>query len=339
MDEGDIISGCMPEVPGSKYCPVKSFESYVNHLSPMMDNLWQYPKTIEEAHGSNVWYKNKKIGPNPLAAFMSRMSHDADLSKLYTNHSIWVTGTTFFLRNKFSPKQVMAITGHKSLNSLTIYQKVSTDEKLAMGFSMNYYLQADTINNFVQEQQNPAPIQSSKAITLAAHPTIEANIEPKQGTSANPNLAVVPFESEDPLLDSPDFNLDEILETIENQNTVQTQEVEANSVTRKTTSIVQRQMTKRSPQIPLFNNCTIGTLNITINKWIYLWNFPSLKTFCKKNIVHNYLWKIYFYLLNVTEQFIIVSYINVFSFQIFVFKKFYHLTKMFYCVTCSFQFE
>ena len=37
----------------------------------------------------------------------------------------------------------MSIVGHKSCNSLTIYQKVSTDEKLTMAYAMSSYLQSN----------------------------------------------------------------------------------------------------------------------------------------------------------------------------------------------------
>ena len=34
----------MPEMKGNRHCPVSSFESYMNHLSPKSNNLWQTPK-------------------------------------------------------------------------------------------------------------------------------------------------------------------------------------------------------------------------------------------------------------------------------------------------------
>ncbi len=65
----------------------------------------------------------------PLQAF--------PLSRVYTNHSIRVTAATFLKCNKFSDNQIMAITGHHSVTSLSLYEKVSTEEKLLMGKAMN----------------------------------------------------------------------------------------------------------------------------------------------------------------------------------------------------------
>ena len=268
MDQGQIISAYMPEIPFNRYCHVATYLKYASHLSPLMAYLWQYPKTKEEVEESLVWYHNRKIGANPLASFMSRMSHEADLSRVYTNHSIRVTGMTFLMRNNFQPKQVMAITGHKSLNSLPFYQKVSADEKLAMAFSMSYYLQCNTPGNNQniqkelqnKDQQNDLPITAPKNVT-------ETIVNPQEASTGESNkYAVVPFENEDPLLDSLDFNIEALLETIENENNIQTQEVTCGNITKTTTKIMERQTTKKSPQIPIFNNCKIGTMNITINK-------------------------------------------------------------------------
>ena len=107
--------------------------------------LWQQPKELSELMDTDLWYKLKKLGPNPLISFMSRILHSADLPRVYTHYSIRAAGTTFLHCNNFSSKQVMSITDHKSLNSLAIYEKVSTNEKLAMGMSINYYLQSDDI--------------------------------------------------------------------------------------------------------------------------------------------------------------------------------------------------
>ena len=142
MDMTDIQTACMVKLPDSRLCPVKSFMKYKEHLSPLMNDFWQQAKN-KNWEDSDVWYMNRKLGANTLSGFMSNLSHNADLSKMYTNHSIRVTGTTYLTRKEFTPKQIMSITGHKSLNSLAIYQKVSTDEKLSMAYAMSSYLQSD----------------------------------------------------------------------------------------------------------------------------------------------------------------------------------------------------
>ena len=294
LDMAHTQTACMPEVKGSKFCPVSSYLKYLSHLNPLIPNLWQYPKENEKWLTSEVWYTNKPIGANLLASFMSRMSHIADLSQSYTNHSIRVTGTTYLTRSHFSANQIMAITGHKSINSLAIYQKVSTDEKLAMAYAMSCYLQA--IKSSVQPTASlGAPVQPTASITANTQEKINSEKalvplnanskeKPKTVTPSTCNeiavttheletsttkntKQIVQFESEDPFEDAeiPDFDLGEIMETIEKEQTLALTQTSGPTTT--TNMMHQRQFYKKTrPQIPVFNNCKIGNINITINK-------------------------------------------------------------------------
>ena len=305
MDQSGLITACMPEIPGNRFCPVQSFRKYLSKLHPRCDSLWQYPK--ETINDVDIWFKPLKIGPNPLSEFMSRLSHSADLSRVYTNHSIRVTGMTFLARNNFSPKQIMAITGHKSVNSLAIYQKVSNSEKLQMGWCMNYYINCDKPQTYEPHRNIPIvpAIETNQTMPIAipvqgppsAPPLIPHKIHentmpqeqqlqfqqtttttfekeiiretvtttpPLQPIQDNSNL-IVPyehniFEEEDPLLDSPNFDLESILKSVEKENTT------VQSQTSSATTIMQRQKVKSSPQLPIFNNCKIGNINIHIHK-------------------------------------------------------------------------
>ena len=153
---------------------------------------------------------------------MSKMSHKADLSMVYTNHSICSTGITFLKRNKYSDKQIMSISGHKSTASLAIYQKVSSDEKLSMGMSMS--IPVETVP--IQQQQN----------------------------------AVVRYEPEDPVLqefqNNTDFDVSSILESIEKENFSMTQTRQNENVT---TTMMQRQMVHKSSQVPIFKIAKLVT--------------------------------------------------------------------------------
>ena len=226
MDQGDIQTACMVEVPESKFCPVKSFLKYLSHLSPLITDFWQYQKT-KNWQDSDVWYTNKKIGFNPLSSFMSRISHDADLSQVCTNHSIRVTGTTYLTRKQFTPKQIMSVTGHKSLNSLAIYQKVSTDEKLSMAYAMSCYLQNENslplqIGPTAKETEQQDDNQTRNAIECETvgdlNQAKNSTISLQENTNVQNQL--VPYENEDPFADSeiPDFDLGQIMETIEKEN-------------------------------------------------------------------------------------------------------------------------
>lgn len=79
---------------------------------------------------------------------MSELSRLCKLSQEYTNHSVRVTGATILSKCMYGPAQIMALTGHKSVQSLTVYQRVDDDEKLQMGQTLT--------NSLVGLNQRPA---------------------------------------------------------------------------------------------------------------------------------------------------------------------------------------
>ncbi|VDI34943.1 Hypothetical predicted protein, partial [Mytilus galloprovincialis] len=80
-----------------------------------------------------VWFCNMTLGEKKLSTFMSELSKKCNLSIVYTNHSIRATGTPVLSQNMYGSAQIMAVTGHKSVQSLTTYQRIDTNEKIKMG--------------------------------------------------------------------------------------------------------------------------------------------------------------------------------------------------------------
>ena len=119
-----------------KMCPVRSFENFITHLNPDCNKLWQHPLSRKLAQDEQIWYKAEPIGQSPLEKLMSRMSTKCKLSQKYTNHCIRVTGATNLARAKFNCKQIMSVTGHKSIHSLAVYQSVGSNKKMMMGMSL-----------------------------------------------------------------------------------------------------------------------------------------------------------------------------------------------------------
>jgi integrase len=119
-------------LPRSPYCPVMSFQNYVRRLHPSNERLWQRPLD-SFSENSPVWYCNSGVGEKTLSRFMSRLSKSCGLSLIYTNHSMRATGATILSKNMHGTAQIMAVTGHKSVQSLTTYQRVDTEDKIKMG--------------------------------------------------------------------------------------------------------------------------------------------------------------------------------------------------------------
>ena len=125
-------SGMMPEMPGNALCPVASFLKYVSKLHPENDKLWQRCRD-SFVPDDKVWYQNSCVGTKKLGSFMTDLRKALTLPVDYSNHSIRATGATLLSRASFNPAQIMAVTGHKSVSSLAVYQRVSDQEKLCMG--------------------------------------------------------------------------------------------------------------------------------------------------------------------------------------------------------------
>lgn len=64
---------------------------------------------------------------------MSDLSRKRDLNQIYTNHSIRATGATMLSKEMYGPSQTMAVTGHKKIQSLTVYPRVDKEEKITIG--------------------------------------------------------------------------------------------------------------------------------------------------------------------------------------------------------------
>ena len=245
-----IVSGVMPENRTDPLCPVASFKQYLSHLNPQNNYMWQKPLDSVDINIAKIWYGRQHVGKNPLRTFMSDLSEKLKLSQIYTNHSIRVTGCTVLNRFNFSASEIMSVSGHKSVQSLSLYQKTQHKQKVKMGNALFQSMTKpeDDIEIHGPKQLQPPPtkpallppINSEKALVpITPNEVITAELVPLE-----PN-----FEDDD----MSDLDLLSAICGIENQN----QNV---SVT-KTSTVVSNTMPRA-----MFANCQIGTLNVTINK-------------------------------------------------------------------------
>ena len=279
-----IITGFMPEMKDPttglphKMCPVRSYTNYYGALNERCDYLWQTPNVLAYNKGEPNWFKNKRLGENKIASFMTDLSKTVGLSKNYTNHCIRVTGTTQLTRAHFSSNQIMAVTGHKSVNSLAMYQRVESNEKLMMGVSLQFSLinakevYAKTHEEQQKEIQNepqPAapPPRHTPTSTIVKEEQKSDNNEEKQQEDID--LSNVQLQQLDP---NANFNLlDLINEVCEDEMVMAATQMEKeyekeNQIVRaKTTSTVVVKSPKKLP-MPVFSNCKIGNINIQIHK-------------------------------------------------------------------------
>jgi len=120
----------MYETPGEPTCPVKMFEKYISHLNPMCNRLWQRARDTYSDDDS-IWYQNRPIGKSTLSNFMATICKLCNISTRYTNHCLRVS-TINLLKSNFSDSDIMCISGHKSVESLKLYERTTEDEKEKM---------------------------------------------------------------------------------------------------------------------------------------------------------------------------------------------------------------
>ncbi|XP_061217775.1 activating transcription factor 7-interacting protein 1 isoform X1 [Neopsephotus bourkii] len=115
--------GKMYDMPGNPNCPVFSLELYLSKLPPEPPAFYLHPLklTSEQMQEQPVWYKREPMGVNYLGTMMPRISVAARLSQRYTNHSLRTTTIQLLCEAGLGPREIMAVTGHRSESAIRHY--------------------------------------------------------------------------------------------------------------------------------------------------------------------------------------------------------------------------
>ena len=98
----------------------KALKLCLQKVNPKCTAFFQYPKKNSMALDA-VWYEARPLGINSLAKMMKTISEEARLSKIYTNPSVGATAITLWSNAGISNRHIMAISGHRSEQSLVSY--------------------------------------------------------------------------------------------------------------------------------------------------------------------------------------------------------------------------
>lgn len=121
--------GRMYKIPSPMY-GYTALKNYISKLNPNCDAFFQFPKR-NWSHTDEVWYENRPLGVNKLSSMMKELIVEAELSKVYTNHSVRATAITLRLLCAGLPdRQIMAISGHRSESSLKSYSSRPSTSQL-----------------------------------------------------------------------------------------------------------------------------------------------------------------------------------------------------------------
>ena len=106
-----------------------ALELYISKLNPQCPAFFQFPKRKWSPNDS-VWYENRPLGVNKLAVMMREISEEAQLSTIYTNHSVRATAITLWSDAGLENRHIMAISGHRNEQSLKSYNSHPSSTQL-----------------------------------------------------------------------------------------------------------------------------------------------------------------------------------------------------------------
>ena len=98
----------------------KALKLYLSKLNPKCESFFQYPRK-NWSFEDNVWYEARPVRVNSLDSMMKNISEVASLPQLYTNHSVRATAMTLQSYAGIPNRRIMAISGHRSEQSLAHY--------------------------------------------------------------------------------------------------------------------------------------------------------------------------------------------------------------------------
>ena len=114
---------------GRENCPVQCLKLYLSTIENTgHDSFWPKAKRVPTA---NCWYETKQIvGRTVLGEMMKRISRNAGLSRIYTNHCVRPTVVSNLKTSGFKNEEICLITGHKSETSIRRYDRLVHDRTL-----------------------------------------------------------------------------------------------------------------------------------------------------------------------------------------------------------------
>ena len=135
---------------------VQSCEALSFQLNPKSSAFFQYPSR-NWAPSDPVWYDNKPLGINKLDNMMKEISQAAQLSRVYTNHSVRATAITLWSNAGVPNRHIMAISGHRNEQSLAHYNtRPSTAQLLHCSEVLSSHIQGSTALVSVQQSTHTA---------------------------------------------------------------------------------------------------------------------------------------------------------------------------------------
>ena len=120
-------------------CPVKTYKVYAEKRPAEMntdDAPFYFAVNNVKSGSGKPWFKKAPVGVNELNTLMKTMAQKAGLGPNLKNHSGRKTMIQTLVNNDVPPTDIMQLSGHKNVQSITNYSTVSQKQQLNMSHTL-----------------------------------------------------------------------------------------------------------------------------------------------------------------------------------------------------------
>ena len=216
--------------------------------------MWQYTLDRINPQDPDVWYSKKHFGKNPLSTFMPDLSKKAELSQIYTNHSIRSTGITVLTNDNFSRMPTSWLCQGIKVCKVLQFTRKLIKKKMEMGKALcGSMLKYQENNQFITAPPQKLALPSAPSTMEVAIQKTQSAVTPKENVNDN----IIPFQPDFKENDDiADFDLLHAICDIEEKEKIA--EVPVTNTVANTSNVFN--------QVPksFFADCQIGTIDVNI---------------------------------------------------------------------------
>jgi hypothetical protein len=152
-------------VENPQRCIVRLFKTYREHCPPDRTTAAFYLTPLRKMR-SNIWFSSIPVGHNTLNSTVKRLCKAAGIEGFKTNHSLRVSAATRLFQSGVDEQLIMSRTGHRSLDGVRTYKRVSEEQKMALSSVLNA-----TTTGSKQKQQTVQPQSKKPKLELVEEDT------------------------------------------------------------------------------------------------------------------------------------------------------------------------
>ena len=160
----------MFSVPGSEKDPVAAHQLYAKKRPTEMNDsdapFYLAINNCTKQESSKPWFKKSAVGQNKLNSLMRKMAEKAGLGPNVTNHSGRKTMIQALTNNDIPATDIIQLSGHKNLQSVTNYSVVPEKQQVKMSHTLS---ELSTGRSHVVEKSNLSQVSECFSTTVHWH--------------------------------------------------------------------------------------------------------------------------------------------------------------------------